>query len=120
MVMFVSSHYISVIPKISVNCSNSTTVNQSDNFRCECYGTDGYPLAEVTWYKNNKTIDVTGVENATLVRSNVTKNDSGTYRCEAKSSERAKNETSIELIVNCKYACLQIHSNNVFETHYTF
>ena len=104
MVIFISSYYISVTPKISVNCTTPTTVNQSDNFRCECDGTGGYPPAEVTWYKNNTKIGVTGVENAILVLSNVSKHDRGTYRCEAKSSERAKNETSIELIVNCKYA----------------
>ena len=88
---------------IQINCSNPTTVNQSDYCACECKGKSGIPPADVTWYKDNKQI-VTGKEEAILVFSNVDKDDSGTYRCEAKSSiEKAENETSIELIVNCKY-----------------
>ena len=77
-------------------------MNQSDNFTCECKGTDGNPPADVTWYKDGTKI-VTGKESATLVFNNVTKNKNGTYRCEAKSHEKARNETSIELIVNCEY-----------------
>ena len=76
-------------------------MNQSDYFACECKGTDGNPPADVTWYKNNAKI-VAGKEKAILCFTNVDKDDSGTYRCEAKSHEKAKNETSIELIVNCK------------------
>ena len=93
---------ISEIPNISVSCSSSTTVNQSDYFVCECKGTDGKPSpANVTWYKNGTELG-TGEEKATLVRSNVRIHDDGTYRCEAKSHEKAKNETSIKLIVNSK------------------
>ena len=76
---------------------------QGDYFACKCKGTDGNPPADVAWYKNNTTI-VTGKEKAILVLSNVDKNNSGTYRCVAKSGiEEAKNETEIELIENCKY-----------------
>ena len=75
---------------------------RSDYFACECKGTDGNPPADVTWFKDN-TQNVTGKEKAILSFPNVKKDDSGTYRCEAKSHDRAKNETSIELIVNCKY-----------------
>ena len=85
-----------------INCSNSTTVNQSDYFACECKGKGGIPPADVTWHKNSTQI-VTGKEEAILSLSNVDKDDNGTYRCEAKSHERAKNVTSIELIANCKY-----------------
>ena len=46
-------HTIRITPKISINCSNPTTVIQSDNFACECKGTDGNPPADVTWYKDN-------------------------------------------------------------------
>ena len=79
------------------------SANQSDNFVCKCEGKDGYPVANVTWY-NSSGVIVTGKENAILSLSNVSKDNSGMYRCEAKSSERAKNETSIQLIVNCKFS----------------
>ena len=96
-------YYISVTPKITINCSSVTTVNQGDYFACKCKGTDGNPPANVTWYKDH-TKNVTGKENATLRYPNVKKDASGTYRCVAKSGiEEAKNETQIELIVNCKY-----------------
>ena len=76
-------------------------MNESDNyFACKCNGTDGNPPAKVTWYNRSGKI-VTGKEKAILVRSNVDKEQTGKYRCEAKSSESAKSETSIELIVNC-------------------
>ena len=91
---------------ISVNCSKVITLNQSDFFACECNGTNGNPPANVTWYKNGtkQELIVTGKEKAILVLSNVDKNGSGTYRCEAKSGiEEAKNETSIDVIVLCKY-----------------
>ena len=92
--------YISVTPLITVNCSNVTTVDQGDNFACECKGTDGNPPANVTWYKDNIQIGDTEREKAILSLSNVYKDDNGTYRCQAKSGiEEAKNETEIKLIV---------------------
>ena len=85
-----------------MNYSNPTTVNQSDYFACECKGANGNPPADVTWYKDN-TKFVTRKEKAILRFPNVKRDDSGTYRCEAKSGiVEAKNETEIELIVNCK------------------
>lgn len=82
-----------------------TTVSQSDNFVCKCEGKEGNPPANVTWYNNGKQIVAARniKEEAVLSLSNVDKDKGGTYRCEAKSSERAKNEISIQLIVNCKY-----------------
>ena len=97
-----SSYNISETPKISINCSSVTAVNQRDFFACECNGIDGNPTANVAWYKDNTQI-VTGKEKAVLVFSNVDKDDNGTYRCEAKSHENVKNETSMELIVIRKY-----------------
>ena len=77
-------------------------MNEGDYFVCECKGTGGNPRADVTWYKDNTQI-VTGKETAILLFPNVHKDNSGAYRCEAKSHEKAKNGASIELIVNCKY-----------------
>ena len=77
-------------------------MNPGDFFACECKGTDGNPPANVTWYKNNTQI-VTRKKKAILRFSNVKKDASGMYRCEAKSREKARNESSIELVVNGKY-----------------
>ena len=75
-------------------------MKKGDCFACECNGTGGNPPADVSWYKDNTQI-VTGKEKAILVLSNVDKDDSETYRCEAKRGiEEAKNETSMDLIVN--------------------
>ena len=97
-----SSYNISETPKISINCSSVTTVNQNDHFACECNGKDGNPTANITWYKDNTQI-VTGIKKAVLVFSNVDKDDNGTYRCEAKSHKNVKNETTMELIVIREY-----------------
>ena len=102
-VIFAAFYSISATPMITVNCSDPSTVHEGDNFTCECKGTDGYPPANVTWYKNNTKIGDTGIENATLSLSEVDKEDNGTYRCEAKSSEKTKNETFLDLIVTSKY-----------------
>ena len=85
---------IRIIPEVSINCSNPTTVIQSDNFACECKGTDGNPPADVTWYKDNTLIGDSGEKKAISSLSNVDKDDDGTYKCEAKSgTEEAKNKT---------------------------
>ena len=75
-------------------------MKKGNSFACKCNGTGGNSPADVTWYKDNTQI-VTGKEKAILVLSNVDKDDTGTYRCEAKSGiEEAKNETSMDLTVN--------------------
>lgn len=87
---------------MTLNCSSYITVHQSDYFACECKGQGGNPPTNVTWYKGSVPI-VTGKEIGILRLPNVGKDDNGTYRCEAKSHEKANTETTIELIVNCKY-----------------
>ena len=88
-------------------------MNESNYFACECKGTDGNPPADVTWYKDNTKI-VTGKEKAILRFSSVDKDGSGTYRCEAKSGiEEAKNETSFEFIINCKYAGCYVYRSSI-------
>ena len=76
-------------------------MNRGDHIVCECKGTDANPPADVSWFKDNRPI-ITGKEEAILVLSNVDKDDTGMYRCEAKTHEEAKNETSIEFVVNCE------------------
>jgi hypothetical protein len=87
-----------------VNCSRTTTPNEGASFACLCRGTGGKPQpANVTWYdKDGVQIGETGKEEKSLTLSKVGKTDTGTYTCVAQSHEVSKNETSIELIVNCK------------------
>ena len=86
-----------------MNCSSVTYVNQGDYFACECEGTDGNVAADVTWCKNSTQIVDIGKGKAILVCSDVDEDVNGTYRSEAKSHEKAKNETSIDLFVISKY-----------------
>lgn len=95
-------HFISVTPVVTVDCPGNITLNQSDNFKCLCTGQDGNPRANVTWYGDNVLV-ATGIEEAILNLTNVTKNDDGTYTCVAKSHEEAKNVTKIKVTVHCKY-----------------
>ena len=85
------------------NCSSVTTVNKSDNVICLCKGEGGRPRANVTWYKGKEQIGGTGEEEQILRLVTVDKTNSGEYTCVAKGHKLAKNETSFELIVKCKY-----------------
>jgi hypothetical protein len=85
------------------NCSSVTTVTKGDNVICLCKGEGGNPPANVAWYKGKEQIGGTGKEEQILRLINVDKKDSGEYTCVAKGHELAKNETSFELIVKCKY-----------------
>ena len=88
---------------VTVDCSSRTTMNVSDNFTCVCKGLGGKPPADVTWFKGNKQKGGPGKEEQTLRLVNVKKDANGTYTCVAESHEVARNETTIVLVVNCKY-----------------
>lgn len=75
-------------------------MKQGDYLACKCEGKYGYPLAMVTWYKNNIMV-VAKEREAILSFKNVGINDGGAYRCEAKSKEEG-NGTEIYIIVICK------------------
>ena len=94
--------FISVTPLVKVHCRNPSTVNVTDNFTCLCEASGGNLTANVTWYKGNKKIGESGKAEQILRRINVSRDDAGIYRCEAKSHVSAINETEVELIVNCK------------------
>jgi hypothetical protein len=98
---------------VSVSCSSRITLDEGNFFACECKGEGGNPPADVTWYKDNVSI-VSGKEKAILRIPNVDPDHIGTYTCEAKTGhEKAKNETSIVLIVNCKYDQALLYLNHV-------
>ena len=88
---------------VTVYCSSRITLNTSDDFTCKCKGQGCNLASNVTWYKGNVQIRGTRKEEQILRLLNVGKDDSGIYRCEAKNHKQAKNETRIEIIVNCTY-----------------
>ena len=88
-------------PSVSINCSSLNTINEGDNFSCECKGEGGKPPANVTWYKDDIKIGQTGIVTQTLTLSKVDNRASGTYKCVA-NSYSLKTQKSIKLIVYCK------------------
>ncbi|XP_046858238.1 immunoglobulin superfamily member 10-like isoform X2 [Xenia sp. Carnegie-2017] len=94
--------YVAAKPNVIINCSTPLVVNEGDNVSCVCRGEGGSPPANVTWFdKDNNIIGDVGVVSKTLVITNVTVNDGGTYRCKAQSynDPRFRDEKSIEITV---------------------
>jgi hypothetical protein len=83
---------------------------KGDNITCVCKGEGGNPPANVTWYKAGRIVSETGKEKQALVLSDVDKNNHGKYKCVAFSHKLAENETTIDLVVQCKLnsGCLGI------------
>ena len=92
---------ISERPTVSINCLSVNTLNEGDDFLCECNGEGGNPPANVTWYKDGVQIGGTEKKEQTLNLSNVDNTASGTYKCVAQ-SHVLKDQKTIKLIVYCK------------------
>ena len=88
-------------PTVTI-CSRTITINEGDYVTCLCKGEGGNPPANVSWFKDDVRIGETGTEEQVLTLSNVNKTASGWYKCVAK-SYNLSDETSLEVIVNCKY-----------------
>ncbi|XP_046857948.1 hemicentin-2-like isoform X2 [Xenia sp. Carnegie-2017] len=94
--------FIAVPPTIDVNCSDTTTLNASASFSCQCNAKNGNPpVNEVKWYKDPQVLS-SGTEMAILKIERANRFDNGQYRCEAMGHEKSKAEKTIELIVNYK------------------
>ena len=89
---------ISVPPSVAFNCFSPIMVDEGDNVTCVCRGQGGNPPADVTWYKDNRKIGGTGKEEKTLIRYDVDRAASGTYKCVAQ-SHNLTDEKLIEMIV---------------------
>ena len=82
---------------ITLNCADTVKLKVGKDFTCEGNRTGGYPPVNVAWYKGTTLIAGPKKERATLVLKNVQKDESGTYRCVAKSTDNAKAEKNIEI-----------------------
>ena len=101
--MYLHSPVLSYIPPLDspaveriVSSSNSVNEGQSVNMTCV---TSGSPEPNVYWIKGNNGARFNG---SILTFTNINRNDSGQYRCEAKND--CGNDSSVQSIeVFCKY-----------------
>ncbi|XP_028399323.1 uncharacterized protein LOC114522774 [Dendronephthya gigantea] len=89
--------FIAEKPNVTLNCSSPVSLLKGDNFTCLCRGEGGNPPANVTWFKNGEKFTDVGTEMQTLNLLNVSREDDGTYMCEATSYPH-KNYTDKESI----------------------
>ena len=103
--MIIIHQLYSVKSSVALGCASLIAVNEGDAVVCECKGQGGNPLADVTWFKDNKKIGRTGKEQQVLALSDVNRKDNGTYTCVAQNHVNATDEKSIEVKIrlNCKY-----------------
>ena len=83
-------------------------MGEGDNVTCVCRGEGGNPPANVTWFKDDVQIGETEKEEQKLTFSNVSRTESGTYKCVAQSHANSMfvDEKTNEIIVRrkCKYS----------------
>ena len=92
-------------PFVTLKCSSPVTLNEGENFSCQCKGEGGNPSANVTWFKDGVKFGDVGTEKQTLNLFHVGKADSGTYKCVATSypHENYTDEKFIQVVIFCKY-----------------
>ena len=92
--------YISPLdsPAVERTVISSNSVNEGQSFNLTCV-TSGSPGPNVYWIKENNGARING---SVLTFTNINKNDSGQYRCEAKND--CGSNSSVQFIeVFCKY-----------------
>jgi hypothetical protein len=93
---------VQIKPLVYIDCID-TTVYEGDNITCMCKATNGNPPGTVTWLRTKPEQGHSGMENFTnvLTLRNISRNESGTYTCFAK-SRNFVNKTSFNLKVVLK------------------
>lgn len=86
---------------MSISCSGSITAIEGDRILCACKEEVGNPPSNLTWYKNGKKFGVTTKKENRLVRNELKRDGSGTFKCVAQ-SEKLADEKSFQLSVLCK------------------
>ncbi|CAB4036755.1 B-cell receptor CD22-like isoform X1, partial [Paramuricea clavata] len=70
-------------PNVTINCSIPITLDEGEDRTCVCTSEGGNPLANLTWYKDDKQIGNASYGENRLTFTNVTKQHNGTYKCVA-------------------------------------
>ena len=97
-----------VQPTATLNGSSTTTVQEYSDVYYSCEGKKGVPTSTVSWYKGNK-LEMKG---KTLSLRNIKKEQAGSYTCKFQSGT-LKDETVLNVIVQCKYLIIIYYTNMV-------
>ena len=97
------------VPPSIVYIFHDTLANEADDVKLFCNST-GNPRANIAWTflnGSNSRIIRTG---ETLVLSNVTRNQAGTYKCTATNGIMVPATANVQVTINCKYDISQLIS----------
>ncbi|XP_028407294.1 deleted in malignant brain tumors 1 protein-like [Dendronephthya gigantea] len=94
-------------PNVTINCSSPIIVNIGDSVTCLCEGKNGYPPADVTWYKNDTQIGDTKKKENVLTLNIINTTNGGTYVCVGKSDSLA-GRNSIEVLFSAVNVSLRL------------
>ena len=89
--------------------SHDTLVNEADDVRLFCNST-GNPRPNITWsFLNGSDSRIIG-SGETLLLSNVSRNQAGTYKCTADNGIMVSNTANVQVAINCKYDVFELIS----------
>ena len=86
--------------------SPNTTVNEGESVTLTCNAT-GPPPANITWSKNN--------EDVTFPLNNITREDAGSYQCEADNGVGKPATAGTSITVQCK--CQKLQDQQQWKNH---
>ena len=102
--------------------SHDTLANEADDVKLFCNAT-GNPRPNITWNFLNGSNSRT-IQSETLVLSNVTRNQAGTYKCTADNGIMVPSVANVQVEINCKCGifnlCLVDLSGEYFSMHYMY
>ena len=82
--------------------SHDTLANEADDVKLFCNST-GNPRPNITWtFLNGSNPGIIQSEES-LVLSNVTRNQAGTYKCTADNGIMVPSIANVQVAINCKY-----------------
>ena len=96
----------------------NATVTEGENVTLSC-NASGDPVPSISWTKNGSAISTSGdprisfgVDNKQMTITNVSRSDSGRYRCEANNSNGTVTSNAATLEIQCKKTGLLLKSWN--------